>query len=212
MSRKTRTFIAVKVPEPGVAALRKLRERISPDLPGLRWVEPEQLHLTLAFLGDVDQADLVPLCQSIAQGLAGYRRFGLQLQGLGAFPTPGRPRVLWAGLVGDDLEALHEVQKAVVSAAREAGYPPADDRFHPHITLGRFKFGPGQSRRASPMAAAQTPAGDLSALLQRQRHWSGGAFPIGEVVTFASTLSPQGPIHAPLATVTLASAKRKGPT
>lgn len=212
MSSTTRTFIAVKALDPVTKALTKLRGRLDPSLPGLRWVEPEQLHLTLAFLGDVDHADLVPICQAVAGAIQGRRRFELHVQGLGVFPTADRPRVLWAGLVGNDLEKLNDMQKAIGSAVRDVGYPPSDDRFHPHITLGRFNTGRGFRSGGRGSFPLPVSSADLNAILNRYRDWVGGTFPIAEVVTFASMLTQEGPVYSSMAKTALGSAKRKGST
>jgi 2'-5' RNA ligase len=87
--------------------------------------------------------------------------------------------------MGPGVESLSALQKKVAQAVARAGYPPDDSRFHPHTTLGRVKSGRG-------------PAPDLTPLLNHYRTWSAGSFTASECVTFASTLSPDGPVYAPL--------------
>ena len=121
-----------------------------PRPPGGPLGRPEaDAHLTLAFLGEVDHADLASVCRAVAEASAPFSPFELRIRGLGAFPDPARPRVVWAGIEGD-LETLGALQRALVSGLSKAGYRPADDRFHPHVTLGRVKGGRGPSPDLRP--------------------------------------------------------------
>ncbi len=186
MSGMTRTFAAVGLPETHKTRLRQLEERLAPDAAGVRWVAPALCHLTLAFLGDVPNTDLDQVCRAVGEAAASIAAFELSLEGLGAFPNPSRPRVVWAGLTGAGLDGLRALQVAVVRALKAAGRPPVDERFSPHITIGRVKTGRG-------------PAANLASLLQRHQDWSAGPFDVAEVVTFASILAPSGPTYTALA-------------
>lgn len=186
MSSTTRTFVAVEVPPDCAERLGRLQQRLAGSVPSARWVEPSQMHLTLAFLGDVPHADLSGLCKAIGQAASPFSRFDLEIAGLGAFPDPSRPRVLWIGLRGESLDRLMELQRSVAAATAEAGYPPDDKSFHPHITLARFKPGRGG------------PA-DLTAIVEKHRVLSIGRLPVAEVVAFSSNLTREGPEYASLA-------------
>jgi 2'-5' RNA ligase len=184
MPRTTRTFIAIPIPLPLKQRLERLQGLIAPGIEGARWVEPAGFHLTLAFLGDVADPDLNGLCLAVAEGVREIPRFDLVIKGLGCFPDPERPRVLWVGIEGD-LEALAAVQKAAFHAATAIGYRPPDDRFHPHLTLARIKTGRG-------------PGVDVTPLLSQHRGWVAGTFNADVVITYASTRGPDGPAYAPL--------------
>ena len=95
---------------------------------------------------------------------------------MGAFPNPARPRVLWAGLTAADLAPLFELQKAIVNGVTDAGYRPDDQRFTPHVTLGRIR---SDRRGRDPL--------DLTTILQPYLTWSAGTFRVGEVITFLHT-------------------------
>ena len=97
-----------------------------PSLRGLAGSGPDDFHLTLAFLGDVGDPDLNAVCLAVAEAVREQPRFDLIVRGLGAFPDPARPRVLWAGVVGD-LDALASLQKSAFDAATRAGYRPGAD-------------------------------------------------------------------------------------
>ncbi|WP_169976498.1 RNA 2',3'-cyclic phosphodiesterase [Tautonia rosea] len=187
----TRTFLAVELPEPTRLAVERLQEDLRASQPGLRWTAPQLLHLTLAFLGDVPTRALDRIGDAVAEAVATIPRFLLELQGLGAFPTPTRARVLWVGLAGEALELLTDLQRSVVAATKAVGLPPADGRFHPHVTIGRSKAGRG-------------PSPNLAAVCEQSQGWKAGPLPVETVVTMASELTPRGPIYrvvrsAPLA-------------
>ncbi len=183
MARTTRTFIALPIPALLRAKLERLQRLIAPSLEGAKWVVPDMFHVTLAFLGDVDDIDLNRVCKAVAAAVKDIPPFGLTIKGFGAFPDAGEPRVLWAGLAGD-LDALAAIQAAVVAAVVAAGYRP-DDRFHAHITLGRLKIAKGQVVDARPLEA-------------HYRNWAAGVFQADSVVVYASTMTPEGPAYAPL--------------
>lgn len=187
MREMTRTFIAIPIPDPLGRQLARWQAALAPEIPGCRWVESagQPFHITLAFLGDVHNSDLNGLCLAVASAAETSSRFELTVEGLGAFPSPARPRVLWAGITADDPDPLHALREAVVHAATQAGYRPDDDRFHPHVTLGRIKSYRGHTS-------------DLTELVRRVQPRSIGSFPVVEVVTYASTLEPGGPGYAPL--------------
>jgi 2'-5' RNA ligase len=185
MASTTRTFIAVTVPDTSGQKLVRLQSLLAPNVPGVHWVTIAPFHLTLAFLGDVADTDLNDVCRASSAASASVSPFPLRLEGLGAFPTPARPRVVWVGAAAPAMAALDALQKAVAQAVAATGHPPADDRFHPHVTLGRLKPGRG-------------PSPDLNSLVKHYRTWSAGSFIVTEAVVFASTLTPEGPAYAPL--------------
>jgi 2'-5' RNA ligase len=185
MRETTRTFIAIPIPDPIGSILSGWQKAMTPSIPGCRWVESLPFHITLAFLGDVANRDLNELCLSVAAAVEPSGRFDLKVEGLGAFPSPARPRVIWAGVTADDMGPLPAVREAVVRAATQAGYRPDDPRFHPHVTLGRIR-----SDRGRPP--------DLNELVRHEQARSAGTFPVIEVVTYASTLEPKGASYAPL--------------
>jgi 2'-5' RNA ligase len=199
MPKTTRTFVAIAIPASHGENLTRLQERLAQQIPGVRWSANSPFHMTLAFLGDVRDGDLNAVCTAVAEACSPFPAFDLRLQGVGVFPSPARPRVIWAGLLAPDGSPLFELYKAITRVLTRVGYRPEGDRFTPHATLGRIR----QDRRSSPVH-------DLTAGLQPFLAWSGGSFPVSEVVTFASTLSPEGPIYAPLARSPL-SGKKKPP-
>jgi 2'-5' RNA ligase len=191
MAEKTRTFVAIAVPEPQSRKLSRLQEELAPDVPGCRWVKNLPFHATLVFLGYLPNSDLSRLCADFAASARKVEPFDVELKCVGAFPGATRPRVIWAGLSANDLTPLFSLQKQISQAAAQFGNRPEERGFHPHVTLGRFKFDRGGTC-------------DLSRLLERYRNWTGGGFRVDEVITFASTLGKAGPRYDPLARAPLA--------
>ncbi|PKB71967.1 MAG: 2'-5' RNA ligase [SAR202 cluster bacterium Io17-Chloro-G6] len=136
---RIRSFIAIPVPSAGIQALEDAAAKLDSDFGGsVRWVRPEGIHLTLKFMGDI-QAEMVErVLAALPPVAARFSPFELSISGLGVFPNPRRPRVLWAGVRGD-LETLSELQLAVDDAVGKLGLPKEDRRYSPHLTLGRVR-------------------------------------------------------------------------
>ena len=189
MASSSRIFVAFTVPDVQRTRLGRLQGLIAPEIPNARWVTPEMFHVTLAFLGDVPDVALNAVCRAVAGACQGFPPFTINLQSLGAFPDPARPRVAWVGLTGPGLETLDALQRSIAEAVVESGYPP-DDRFTPHLTLGYIKIKKGEHL-------------DITPLIAHYRTWSAGNFEVNAVVTFASTVTPEGSAYMRLASATL---------
>jgi 2'-5' RNA ligase len=199
MPDSIRTFVAIAIPEPLDRTLAACQTKLAPEAPGFRWTVTQPLHATLAFLGDVKNNDLTLVCDSIAAAVGGFEPIKLALEGLGAFPSAVRPRVIWAGLTTTSSAAspLVELQKAVIKAVAHSGYRPDDEhRFHPHVTLGRTRGG-------------RTRPADLTALLERHKRLITGTFIATEVVTYSSTPGSAGPVYTALARARLKCEKEE---
>jgi 2'-5' RNA ligase len=190
MSSSSRTFVALPIPDLQRTRLGRLQGLIAPEIPGATWVEPRHFHATLVFLGDIPDTDLARVCRAVGEVAKSSPPLSLNLQSLGAFPDPASPRVAWVGLRGPDEDGLHALREAIAVAVTEAGYPPQDDRFTPHVTLGRIK-------------AKKGTVADLTKQVAHFRMWSAGTFTVDTVVTLASTLTPEGPDYMSLARASL---------
>ncbi|EFO81593.1 hypothetical protein OSCT_0609 [Oscillochloris trichoides DG-6] len=131
-----RLFIALDLPDPVRAALAHTQAHLRQRGLAVRWAGVEGMHLTLQFLGETDAALVPDLLAGIAQIAA--PNFRLHLAGLGVFPNPQRPRVLWVGL-GGDLVALKELHTQVLAVTHPLGFVPEARPFAPHLTLGRVR-------------------------------------------------------------------------
>jgi RNA 2',3'-cyclic 3'-phosphodiesterase len=182
MPERTRTFIAIAVPEPVEQKLTMLQAELAPEIAGCRWNSTRPFHITLAFLGDVPDGDLNKICQAVAASTVSLDRFEVELRGLGAFPNAIRPRVVWAGATATNINALNELQQSVILSLERIGHGPDDERFHPHVTIGRIKH----DRRGGR---------GLHALIEARAGWSAGEFEVAEVLVMASTLGRAGPVY-----------------
>jgi 2'-5' RNA ligase len=137
-----RTFIAIELGPAMLGQLGDLQARMREDVPpGLvRWVRPQGIHLTLKFLGDVPAPQVEAIADALGVACASYAPFTAHVGGLGCFPNPRRPRVIWVG-VDEESGALANLQRDVERAMAQLGHPAERRKFSPHLTLGRVKRG-----------------------------------------------------------------------
>jgi len=132
-----RVFVAVDIPEPLQLGISRLQEALSGrGLRGIRWARPAGIHLTLRFCGEIPPETVRLLSESLAPG-APMARFRTRLEQLGTFPPRGRPRVLVITL--SESAELQDLATWVGKRCETAGIPRESRRFHPHLTLGRFR-------------------------------------------------------------------------
>ena len=141
-----RVFLAVEVPGNVRAALTGPVGSLEPLREVVRINAVERIHLTLHFLGHIPRTDVEQLPVALAPVVVGHSRFHLAAEGVGAFPSLGRPRVLWAGIAGAGLPKLIALQADLGDALRNAGLT-LEDRFHPHLTLARVVRPPKATER-----------------------------------------------------------------
>jgi 2'-5' RNA ligase len=132
-----RSFIAVKIPQEIQGAIARSIAPLQKSLPKplVRWVAPENVHLTLKFLGDVSSANLERLAEALKVEARNHEQFAIPVGGLGAFPTARRARVLWIGLEAPS--GLQALMRGVETVAASLGYAAEDRPFSPHLTIGR---------------------------------------------------------------------------
>ncbi len=139
-----RVFVAVEL-EPSVrlAIARFVLQELPPG-PDVRWYGEDQLHITLKFLGDVDEARRSRVCEIVSDSAKQLTPFDLTIGGLGCFPPRGSPRVMWLGVEDPDSRCAKWVNAANVALA-ELGFERERRAFTPHITLGRAKSRAGEA-------------------------------------------------------------------
>src|SRR3990170_3211889 len=123
-----RSFVAVELPEAVRAALTRLQEEVKTGGGRVKWVQPRGVHLTLKFLGYVDEAKAPALVQALTRACEGFGPLEVALSGLGVFPSPSRPRVAWVGLSGG-VEKLLRLQEGVEKVLSPFGFPREDRAF-----------------------------------------------------------------------------------
>jgi 2'-5' RNA ligase len=182
-----RAFIAVEIAPATISRIAEAVDQLRPHISGIRWVAPANFHLTLKFLGNIDESQIEPIGATLSDALRPFPRMTINAKGLGVFPNPKRPRVLWVGLVGSQLTELATV---VQSALVPLGFAREEKTFTPHLTIGRWR----QAERAD------------RALEHELKNWTQcdfGATSMNEIIVFQSDLKPAGAIYNRLKVVTL---------
>lgn len=172
-----RLFWAITLPEQVRERLDRLRQRWSPLLPAAKWVERENFHLTVKFLGEVEASLVSTLREAVARRVTGLAPFTLEVGGWGTFGRP--PRVLWVGVRGD-LEALAGLWRAVEEAMAGFGFA-VESRYAAHVTLARLRSPQGLE------AVRQRADADVREAGLPCRVY------VDELCLMVSRLTPQGP-------------------
>jgi 2'-5' RNA ligase len=188
-----RVFFAIELPAAVRGALQPAIDDLGTLQSSLGLNAVERIHLTLHFLGHLPVPDIERLTPRVARAVAQHHRMRLSVHGVGAFPSFGRPQVLWAGVAGDDLTGLTGLQRALGQALASAGIPlEQKEPFHPHLTLARVRRpirGAGRKRLADWKA-----------------HWQDvefGKLPVRDVRLMRSQLGAGPPRYSVLQTFSL---------
>lgn len=174
----TRTFVAIALPTEvrrAIAEIASHGRRSGP--PGLRWADPAQAHLTLAFLGDLDAAALERVRERVRRFARAHVPVACSLLGAGAFPRAAAARVLWLGW-GDGADAVTALHAALRVALETEGIELEARRFHPHVTLARTR---------APL--------DLRDLVEHRSTWRSEPWTATALDVMASRLTPGGAEH-----------------
>jgi len=134
-----RSFIAIELPEDLKLSLTRLQERLkSESRAPVKWVNPNNMHLTLKFLGNIDAGVTGKITSALEEAVRGTRPFHLEIKGLGVFPNPRRVNIVWVGITGE-VNQLDQLQKRVESSLTPLGFVPESRPFTPHLTLARLR-------------------------------------------------------------------------
>lgn len=196
MAAPIRTFIAIELPNAHHRALSDLQAQLKRERPAryVRWVAPENIHLTLKFLGDVDETKMPALQRAVAAACAGIAPFTLTIGGAGAFPNTRRPNVIWVG-IGGEVEMAARLGKKIDDACAALGFAPEERPFSPHLTLGRVKRDakPNDRQFVGEMII-NTTVGEL------------GQLRVEHVSVMKSELQPGGSVYTRLAMIQFTNA------
>jgi 2'-5' RNA ligase len=169
-----RLFVAIDLPE----STRQLLASLDPHIRGVRWIDPVQMHLTLAFFGDV--ADDIELALRERLKAIEFGAFFLPITGVGMFSAKGAPKIIWIG-VGKAHPHLFQIYKRVQEAALAAGIELELRPWHPHITVARCR---------------EVSAQSLRKFLQANADFDAGMIRVEAFHLYSSKLTPAGPIHS----------------
>ena len=188
MSR-LRTFVAVPLERAVRSRLVALQEALARAAGDVKWVEPENLHVTLLFLGEVDEREVAGVCRAAGEACAGVAPFPMSVERVGWFGSARRPRTVWAG-VGTGAQEVVALHDAVEAPLLELGcYRREERQYTPHVTLGRVK--------------SDRPNDRLAQALAKEAGWRGGEAVVREVLVMSSQLTPRGPVYSVLSTAPL---------
>lgn len=181
---KIRAFIAIPVSQEVRDLVSSILKRLITAGADVKWVEPQNLHLTLKFLGNISLDMVDEISNVIQDAVRGIDRFELEIKGISSFPGGNKPmRVIWLGI--DDLSGLlEEISTRIEKACRPLGFEPEERGFKPHLTIGRVRQGsPNLAKLKSEILSLEFNPLKLS---------------VDQVNLMRSELSPRGPTYTVL--------------
>jgi RNA 2',3'-cyclic 3'-phosphodiesterase len=189
-----RAFIAVEIDHTVIQRITDITHELKPKIPDIRWTSPDNWHLTLKFLGAIDEKQIDSIGQALERELSLFPRCTINAKGLGVFPDARRPRVLWVGIQGNPLAGLAE---SVETALAPLGFAKEKRVFTPHLTIGRWREGKHRNQELEPA-------------LEHWKAYDSGRSKVEEVTLFQSVLKPAGAEYRPLKSVRLKEYQHSG--
>lgn len=187
-----RTFVAIDFSPQIKGKIGEIIEYFKTQTPdyALKWVEPQNLHMTIKFLGEVSEGHLRTIKDVLSDTLEGISAFEIEVTGMGMYPSTQKPRVIWLGVEGS--EPLKDIHQSLDQALQKASIPPDKRGLSPHLTIARV-------RRNVETLIVQ----DIGKTLSQFKIDSLGKCTIDRIVLYKSTLTPSGPIYDPLLSIPL---------
>lgn len=173
---KNRVFIAININEDARQKLADIQGKLRKCGADVRWVEPENIHLTLRFLGYVSNAVLKDVFEASKNSVCGTAPFEIFLSKIGVFPDLKRPRVIWAGI--RESKMLSSIVHNLSGLLKQCGFPQEEKDYRPHLTLGRVR-------------SAKNKEGLVRAI-KANENWNGGSLIVREMRVMESILKPEG--------------------
>jgi 2'-5' RNA ligase len=186
---KKRLFIAIDISEEARVAASAYINRLKNEWPDCRisWIKPENLHLTLKFLGDVEERRIIEIADAVRKATAGALNFQLEVSGTAVFPSARKPKVLWLGFK-EESGNLERLTERLEEKCEEIGFPIDERKFSPHLTIGRVR----DPRSARLLAGSHV-----------KNEFDSVRFNVNQVVLYESKLDPNGSIYTPLSSAPL---------
>jgi len=183
-----RSFLAIELPESILRRIGEVQRDLKSSRADVRWVGPQNIHLTLKFFGNIEESKINSIAQSIEEPARNISPIWISVRGMGAFPSLKNPRVIWIGL-HDEKKVLISFQKQLDGEFQKIGFQPEDRPFHPHLTLGRMRSNRGKDELVKEM--------------EKYREEEFGSFQADKIILFKSDLKPEGAIYTRLEEVKL---------
>jgi len=178
-----RAFIAIELPEDIRKALAQLQDKLKSCGADVKWVEPNNIHLTLKFLGEIDEAQLNKITSIMQNVSATVYPFPATISAIGAFPRINSPRVIWIGIDKGDNE-IKTIAKLLENEIKNVGIPAEDKPFSSHITIARTKSSFNLEKLVKELKTIENDFG-----------LRGREFKVTKITLFKSSLTPKGPIY-----------------
>jgi len=185
-----RLFVAILLSDKVRAALARVQKELGRNCDGVRWVHPDQLHVTVKFLGDVPEGDVPSVSEAIARGAAKGGPFSMTVESAGCFPPRGGVRIVWAG-AADRTNTMQRSMEAINRELEDLGFERESRAWSPHITIGRVKFDNSAGRTRSAVERVSYAGIDQA---------------VDSVSLMSSVLGPKGPTYAQVFTCPLGKA------
>lgn len=182
MSQTFRTFIAVELPSSLQSKLGQLQEDLRKSNADVSWVKPENIHITLKFLGNITAEKIEELKKALDKIAGSSSSFSLKAKGIGVFPKPSFPRVVWVGI--ENQEKLKELALMVEDELSKIGFQKEQREFTAHLTIGRVR---------SPKNKET-----LRQLIEKTAFAPEDIIEAKRIILFQSTLTPKGSVYTPL--------------
>ncbi len=182
-----RSFIAIELDKTVKSALADLQKKLKKNMAGIKWVNPENIHLTLKFLGDIKEESTEQITTTMEKISSHYNSFNVEIKGLGLFPNMRSPRVLWAGINNTDI--LEPFQNEIDHGMEPIGFKRESRKFSPHLTLGRFKVLSGKK--------------EIQQAVQHHENDSFGVVHVRSLLLMKSELHPEGAKHTKIREISL---------
>jgi 2'-5' RNA ligase len=183
-----RIFIAIELPAEIKQAIARVQDQLRKSGADANWTRPEGIHLTLKFLGEVEESRVPAIGDALDEAAKGSGLLRIEVAGAGAFPNLKVPRVLWFGVHGDT-EKLAALQSAVEEALVRAGFDREERKFSPHLTLARIRF--------------PKPRDDWQRKIENIRDMKLGGFEADHVSLMKSELRREGAVYTEVGRVEL---------
>ena len=182
-----RLFVAIEIDQAARKVVRDIQQSLAPKCTGVKWTPPEQVHLTVKFLGDVADGDVAGACEAVSRTTKASTPFELGVEGAGCFPPGGPARIVWIG-AGDSSGRLKSLVERVESEMEVLGFLRENRPFSAHLTIGRVK-----EDRSVGVVRAAVGAAKFKPFVQS----------VTSVTLMSSVLSPRGPTYTPVHRATL---------
>lgn len=195
MSETFRAFIAVDMPASVKSFLSETQEALKLYGFRVKWVRPQNIHLTLKFLGNIATTDTDKIVEAMTLAARDCPVVALVAKGIGVFPDVRRARVIWAALNGQ-LEILANLQRTLDDHLADLGFPRETRAFKSHLTLGRVK--------------GKIPSARIKTAIDNLKKFESESFEINQVVLFKSDLQPSGAVYTKVQRIAFKKQSQKG--